>query len=403
MFGVQPGEQQVRRGRARKHTRQRNLHPCEREEHLGEELDLPDVREVDAVNGHGLAHLTSPGSHVRRCRRVDERAVPWLEVIVKDRPERQTDAIGPCRLEHEILPRAQGSRIDTEAVPSYGERGHAAASITTDSLQLPVARPSVMSLPAATLPSAPAAAGPPAGQRLIVLIPAYNEAGKIGAVIEDIRTEMPSADILVVNDGSSDATATEAREAGADVLSLPVNLGYGAALQTGYKYAVRGGYDIIGQIDGDGQHLARFLNQMVDRLRDPDVDVVVGSRFLDGDGHYQPSLARKMGMALFSGIASAVMRQHISDPTSGFQVMRRPVASFFCSEVYPADYPDADILILLHRSGFRVTEMAVQMREPDGKSMHAGHRSLYYMYKMTLSITMTMLRRASGEADRRGS
>ena len=90
------------------------------------------------------------------------------------------------------------------------------------------------------------------------------------------------------------------------------------------------------------------------------------------------------------------MQQHVSDPTSGFQVMRRPVAAFFCSEVYPSDYPDADILILLHRSGFRVREIGVQMREPDGKSMHSGHRSIYYVYKMTLSISMTLLRRASG-------
>jgi glycosyltransferase involved in cell wall biosynthesis len=233
---------------------------------------------------------------------------------------------------------------------------------------------------------------------MIVLIPAYNEAGRIGRVIDEVRATLPLADVLVVDDGSRDATAAESRAAGARVLSLPVNLGYGAALQTGYKYAVRHGYDLIGQVDGDGQHLPAYLEKMLDGLADPAVDVVLGSRFLDRDGHYRPSRARQMGMAVFARIASRIMRQHVTDPTSGFQVMRRPVASFFCSEVYPSDYPDADILILLHRSGFRVREIGVQMREPDGKSMHSGHRSIYYVYKMTLSIMMTLLRRASGQS-----
>jgi glycosyltransferase involved in cell wall biosynthesis len=233
---------------------------------------------------------------------------------------------------------------------------------------------------------------------MIVLIPAYNEAGRIGRVIDEVRATLPLADVLVVDDGSRDATVAESRAAGARVLSLPVNLGYGAALQTGYKYAVRHGYDLIGQVDGDGQHLPAYLEKMLDGLADPAVDVVLGSRFLDRDGHYRPSRARQMGMAVFARIASRIMRQHVTDPTSGFQVMRRPVASFFCSEVYPSDYPDADILILLHRSGFRVREIGVQMREPDGKSMHSGHRSIYYVYKMTLSIMMTLLRRASGQS-----
>lgn len=253
-----------------------------------------------------------------------------------------------------------------------------------------------MSTSPASAPSVPPTADPLDGQRMIVLIPAYNEAGRIGRVISEVRATLPMADVLVVNDGSSDTTVAESRAAGARVLSLPVNLGYGAALQSGYKYAVRRGYDIVGQVDGDGQHVPSYLSKMLEGLADPAVDVVLGSRFLDRDGHYRPSRARQLGMAAFARIASRVMQQHVSDPTSGFQVMRRPVAAFFCSEVYPSDYPDADILILLHRSGFRVREIGVQMREPDGKSMHSGHRSIYYVYKMTLSISMTLLRRASG-------
>jgi glycosyltransferase involved in cell wall biosynthesis len=231
--------------------------------------------------------------------------------------------------------------------------------------------------------------------RLLVVIPAYNEAGRIGGVIEDLRREVPGAEILVVDDGSTDATVDEAQHAGALVLQLPLNLGYGAALQTGYKYALRNDYDFVAQIDGDGQHQACFLPKLLAELENPHVHVAIGSRFLDGDGHYKPSSARKLGMALFGRIATIVTRQRVSDPTSGFQVMRIDVARFFCTSVYPTDYPDADILILLYRSGYGVREVAVRMRPSEGKSMHAGHRSLYYVYKMSLSILVTLLRKGS--------
>jgi glycosyltransferase involved in cell wall biosynthesis len=229
--------------------------------------------------------------------------------------------------------------------------------------------------------------------RALIVIPAYNEQARIGAVVAGVRAVLPEADVLVVDDGSSDSTSAVARAAGAKVVSLPMNLGYGAALQTGYKWAVRTRYELIGQLDADGQHSPDFLPAMFEKLGSENVDVVIGSRFLDRDGHYRPSAARKLGIALFSRVASLVMHQHITDPTSGLQVMRLPVAKFFCTEVYPSDYPDADILILLHRSGFRVREMAVQMGPPPGKSMHSGHRSLYYIYKMGLSILVTLLRR----------
>ena len=229
--------------------------------------------------------------------------------------------------------------------------------------------------------------------RLLVAIPAFNEEGRVGAVVEDVRRTLPDADVLVVDDGSSDATAAEASQAGAHVVSMPVNSGYGAALQAAYKFAVRRRYDVIAQMDADGQHSASFLPAMVEEIAGGRTDVVIGSRFLDKDGHYRPSAARKMGMAIFSRIASLIMRQHVSDPTSGYQVMRADVARFYCTDVYPTDYPDADMLILLHRSGFRVTETSVRMHEPTGKSMHAGHRSVYYVYKMFLSIFVTLLRR----------
>jgi glycosyltransferase involved in cell wall biosynthesis len=228
----------------------------------------------------------------------------------------------------------------------------------------------------------------------LVVIPAYNEEANVASVVADVRDTLPEFDVLVVDDGSADETAAVARRAGAKVLRLPVNSGYGVALQSGYKYAVRNEYAIVAQMDADGQHRAEFMPELLARVAGGTADIVIGSRFLDQDGHYQPSRARKIGMSIFSSMASRIMRQHVSDPTSGYQVMRHEVARFFCSDVYPADYPDADILILLHRSGFRVAEVAVQMRMPTGKSMHSGHKSIYYVYKMLLSILVTMLRPA---------
>ncbi len=235
-------------------------------------------------------------------------------------------------------------------------------------------------------------ATPVTSRKVLIIIPAFNEQGRVGSVIRDVKHNLPRAKVLVIDDASADGTAREAREAGAITLSLPVNSGYGAALQTGYKFAARNGYEIVGQIDGDGQHQAEYLTPMLHSLEEEDADVIIGSRFLDRDGHYQPSLARAVGIGLFGRIASMVTKQHISDPTSGFQLMRIEVARFFCSEVYPTDYPDADILILLHRTGFRVREVPVQMRPSPGQSMHAGHRSAYYVYKMMLSIVVTLLR-----------
>jgi glycosyltransferase involved in cell wall biosynthesis len=241
----------------------------------------------------------------------------------------------------------------------------------------------------------PAPANIPVSDCLVV-IPAYNEAANVAAVIDDVRASLPGFDVLVIDDGSGDATADVAHAAGAHVLRLPVNSGYGVALQSGYKYAVRRGYGTVAQMDADGQHKAGYMPDLLTLVRQGDADIVIGSRFLDNDGHYQPSRARKVGMGIFSRMASRIMRQHVSDPTSGYQVMRIDVARFFCTDVYPADYPDADILILLHRSGFRVAEVGVQMRMPNGKSMHSGHRSLYYVYKMFLSILVTLLRPPAG-------
>ena len=229
-------------------------------------------------------------------------------------------------------------------------------------------------------------------EKLLILIPAYNEAGRVGAVVADVRHTLPEADVLVIDDGSEDTTSAEAARAGALVLTLPANCGYGTALQTGYKYAVRHDYTLVGQIDADGQHQAEFLSTMLAVLHEDGADVVVGSRFLANDGHYQTPFARSLGIRLFARLASLATGQLVTDPTSGFQVMRAEIARLFSRDVFPVDYPDADILILLHRTGYRVRELPVQMRPSPGRSMHSSQSTPYYVYKMLLSILVTLLR-----------
>lgn len=235
--------------------------------------------------------------------------------------------------------------------------------------------------------------------KTLVIIPAFNEAPRIARVIADVRAALANTDIVVVNDGSRDDTARGAREAGARVLTLPFNLGYGVALQTGYKYALAYGYDFVLQMDADGQHEARDLPKLLAAVQSERADVAIGSRFLNGTP-YHATFARRAGMKLFAAIASALTRTHVTDPTSGFQALNRRVVEYYASSAYPVDYPDADVLLMLHYAGFRFTEVPVTMYpSARGQSMHDGLRPLYYIFKMFLSIFMVLLRgKHTGEA-----
>ncbi|RMG13345.1 MAG: glycosyltransferase family 2 protein [Planctomycetota bacterium] len=237
----------------------------------------------------------------------------------------------------------------------------------------------------------------PAGRGL-VLVPAFDEAERLGSVLSELARHS-AFDVLVVDDGSSDGTCEVARRHGARCLRHPFNLGYGAALQTGYKYAARAGYEVVVQLDADGQHDPRFVPVLAERVLSGAVDACVGSRFLLGEGYIPPRL-RRAGMILFGYIASVVTGRRITDPTSGYQALSRRVFEYFQSDVFPTDYPDADMLILLHRAGFRVEERPVAMRPaPGGRSMHSGLRPLFYVFKMLLSILVTLLREPPPRAD----
>jgi len=232
--------------------------------------------------------------------------------------------------------------------------------------------------------------------KILIIIPAYNEASRIGEVVRCVREAAPDYDILVVNDGSGDETSHAAQSAGATVVSHPFNLGYGVAIQTGYKYALAKQYDFVVQMDGDGQHDPACISDLLAPVLAGKTDFCLGSRFL-GVESYAPSLARKVGMALFRWLVSTLIKTRITDSTSGFQAFNRRVIRYFTTEVFPCDYPDADMLITLHRAGFRIREVPVRMHaSATGKSMHAGWKPLYYMFKMLLSIFVTLLRKKEG-------
>lgn len=227
---------------------------------------------------------------------------------------------------------------------------------------------------------------------LVVIIPAFNEDARIAAVVTDVRRVVPAAKVVVIDDGSWDQTAAAAGAAGASVLSHPFNMGYGVAIQTGYKYALAHGFEELVQIDGDGQHDPMSIPQLLAALRAGDCDFVIGSRFLNGES-YRPPLLRRLGMAFFRKIVSLVVRQSISDCTSGYQAFNHKVMRFFSSDLFPCDYPDADVLISLHLAGFRIREVPVRMSaNAAGKSMHVGLKPVYYVFKMLLSISVTLMR-----------
>jgi glycosyltransferase involved in cell wall biosynthesis len=227
--------------------------------------------------------------------------------------------------------------------------------------------------------------------RKIVIIPAYNEEKRVAAVVAGVCSSVPDATVVIIDDCSRDETATTARAAGAIVVSHPFNMGYGAAIQTGYKYARDKGYDYLVQLDADGQHDPSCIPALLAPVIAGDADIAIGSRFLGNS--YRPSLSRRLGMALFRRIVIMSTGTSVTDTTSGFQAFNRDVICFFATDIFPVDYPDADMLIMLHRAGFRMTEVPVRMFEnSEGKSMHSGLKPLYYIFKMLLSICVTLMR-----------
>jgi glycosyltransferase involved in cell wall biosynthesis len=229
--------------------------------------------------------------------------------------------------------------------------------------------------------------------RCVAIVPAYNEEGAIGALLDGITAFDPGLDVVVVDDASTDATAAVAAAHGAAVVPLVFNVGIGGAVQAGYRYARDGGYDVALRLDGDGQHDPGQLGALLGPLARGEADMVVGSRFVNGSSTYSPPFLRRVGIRLFARLVSLLGRQRVTDTTSGFVALDRVAIELFARE-YPHDYPEVEATLVALRSGLRLAEVPVEMREREtGTSSITALRSVYYMLKVTLAILITSLRR----------
>lgn len=224
----------------------------------------------------------------------------------------------------------------------------------------------------------------------LIIIPAYNEAENLPKVISDIKLLGNEFDYIIINDGSMDDTQKVCEENSFNVVQLPINSGIGVAVQTGYKYALQNNYDIAIQIDGDGQHDVSYLKKILAPLENGEVDVVIGSRFIECEG-FQSSGARRVGIKLLSFFIWLCTGVKVKDVTSGFRAVDRKFIKIFADD-YSKDYPEPEAIVTTKMYGGRITEMPVVMKEREnGNSSITLWKSVYYMFKVTLAIFVKRL------------
>ena len=229
--------------------------------------------------------------------------------------------------------------------------------------------------------------------RIVAVVPAYNESGAIGGIVDEIREFDPALDVVVVDDASTDETAAIAAAHGATVLRLPFNVGIGGAVQTGFRYALEHEYETAVRLDGDGQHDPRELPKLFAPLERGDANLVIGSRFVDPSGSYRPPFARRVGIRVFARLVSLLGGQRVTDTTSGFMALDRVGIALFAEE-FPHDYPEVEATLVALRSGLRLAQVQVEMREREtGSSSITFVRSVYYLVKVTLALLVASLRR----------
>lgn len=226
--------------------------------------------------------------------------------------------------------------------------------------------------------------------RVLAIVPAYNEAGSIASVVHDLKTHMPHCEVVVIDDGSTDATSFHVpREA--TLIRLPFNLGIGGAMQTGYRYAQLHGFDVAVQVDADGQHPPAQARKVVQAMLDANVDMAIGSRF-KGEGDYQQSTSRMAGIRVLRGLLKILTGQTFTDCTSGLRASNHRVISAFASW-YPDDYPEPEVVLLLHKSGFKLIDVPVTMAQrTTGVSSISMWRGVFYVIKVSVSLLIDTIR-----------
>lgn len=225
----------------------------------------------------------------------------------------------------------------------------------------------------------------------LIIIPAYNEEECIQATVKDIMQNAPDFDYVVINDCSKDSTRAICEKNHFNVINLPVNLGIGGAVQTGYKYAFENNYDFAVQVDGDGQHDPKFLGKMLETMKKENLDMLIGSRFIDKEG-FQSSGLRRVGIKYFTFLIKLLTRTTITDPTSGLRMANKDIIALYAKD-YPRDYPEPESVVAILRKKKVVKEMPVIMRErAGGVSSISPRKSIYYMIKVTLAILMECFR-----------
>lgn len=228
-------------------------------------------------------------------------------------------------------------------------------------------------------------------KRKLIIIPAYNESACIEKTVKDIQKYAPEFDYVVINDCSTDNTREICEQHGFHLINLPVNLGIGGAVQTGYLYGYRNGYEMAVQVDGDGQHDPAFLKEMAEILEKEGLDMVIGSRFIEKKG-FQSSSMRRVGIRYFSALIKLLTRVRITDPTSGLRMVNRRVMKEFAHN-YPKDYPEPESVVAILERGCKVKEIPVVMRERmGGVSSISMKKSVYYMVKVSLAIVIEKIR-----------
>jgi glycosyltransferase involved in cell wall biosynthesis len=223
------------------------------------------------------------------------------------------------------------------------------------------------------------------------MIPAYNEALALPGLLSEIKAVLPEAAVLVIDDGSSDQTAAVARQSGVDVIRMPYNAGVGTAVQTGFQYALRNGYDYLLRMDGDGQHPPKEAKHLLETMQSNDVDLVVGTRF-GGEQKMISTVLRYLGVRFLAVFLSLICRSRVTDPTSGFWLVNRRLLYVF-SHSYPCDYPEPEALAFVRRLGYSFAEVPVTFRQRElGQSSIGRWDTFFHAFKVLLALIVDRVR-----------